>query len=234
MKITGMIGTGILSLLIAIAAPVYAQHDQKDENRGHSDQKEAKHDQAKPEQHGQQQRSEQQRHDHNAQQDRSRRQSDSREQDYVQQQRQDQRTQQRQGQNNQRQRDHQQGRNAPEQHRIQQSAWEQHRSQRWDSDHRNWRQRGGYRGYRVPDDRFRGRFGPEHAFRIYGLPFMVYRGYPRFQYEGYWITAVDPWPEYWGNDWYDNDDVYVAYSDDGYYLYNRRYPTVGIAIRISM
>jgi hypothetical protein len=63
---------------------------------------------------------------------------------------------------------------------------------------------------------------------------MVYQGYPRFQYGGYWITAVDPWPEYWGNDWYDNDDVYVAYVDDGYYLYNRRYPTAGIAIRISM
>jgi hypothetical protein len=112
--------------------------------------------------------------------------------------------------------------------------WQQHRSPRWESDHRNWRQRGVYRGYRIPEDRFRGRFGPEHAFRIYGLPFMVYRGYPRFQYGGYWITAVDPWPEYWGNDWYDNDDVYVTYVDDGYYMYNRRYPTVGIAIRISM
>ncbi|HEX3740968.1 MAG TPA: hypothetical protein VHV29_14810 [Terriglobales bacterium] len=142
--------------------------------------------------------------------------------------------QQKQGQNSQRQRDHQQARNTPEQHRIQQSAWQQHRSRRWESDHRDWRQRGGYHGYRIPDDHFRGRFGPEHAFRIYGLPFMVYRGYPRFQYGGYWITAVDPWPEYWGNDWYDNDDVYVTYVDDGYYLYNRRYPTVGIAIRISM
>ena len=59
-------------------------------------------------------------------------------------------------------------------------------------------------------------------------------GYPRFQYEGYWISAVDPWPEYWGNDWYDTDDVYVNYADNGYYLYNRRYPTApGIAISIS-
>jgi hypothetical protein len=66
-----------------------------------------------------------------------------------------------------------------------------------------------------------------------GLPFLVVGGYPRFQYEGYWISLVDPWPEYWGNDWYDNDDVYVAYVDNGYYLHNRRYPNVGIAIDIS-
>ena len=52
--------------------------------------------------------------------------------------------------------------------------------------------------------------------------------------EGYWFSLVDPWPEYWGNDWYDNDDVYVTYVDNGYYLFNRRYPNVGIAISISM
>jgi hypothetical protein len=248
MKTIGKIGAGILSLVIGIAAPVYAQHeqhDQKGEKQGHSDQKEAKHEQAKPEQHGQQQRSEQhqqaqhvdqqQRHDQqqqHAQQAQHVQQSQRAQQHGQDQHAQQQRTQQqRQVQNNHR---NQQARNAPEQHRIQQSTWQQHSSQRWDSDHRTWQQRGGYHGYRVPDDRFHGRFGSEHAFRIHGLPFMVYRGYPRFQYGGYWITAVDPWPEYWGNDWYDNDDVYVAYSNDGYYLYNRRYPTVGIAIRISM
>jgi hypothetical protein len=97
-----------------------------------------------------------------------------------------------------------------------------------------WKQRGGYNGYRIPDDHFRGYFGSNHGFHIYGLPFLVVGGYPRFQYQGYWISLVDPWPEYWGNDWYDNDDVYVAYVDNGYYLYNQRYPGVGIAISISM
>jgi hypothetical protein len=241
MNTTGMIGTGLLSLLIGVAAPLNAQHDQKDENRGHSEQKQVKHEQVKPEQHGQQQRSEQrQQQQHADQQQRHDQQQQHVQPQHAQQHGLDQHTQQqrayqqRQGQNSQMQRDHQQGRNAPEQHRIQQSAWQQHRSRRWESEHRDWRQRGGYHGYRIPDDRFRGRFGPEHTFRIYGLPFMVYRGYPRFQYGGYWITAVDPWPEYWGSDWYDNDDVYVTYVDDGYYLYNHRYPTVGIAIRISM
>ena len=59
-------------------------------------------------------------------------------------------------------------------------------------------------------------------------------GYPRFQYSGYWFSLVDPWPEYWANDWYDTDDVYVTYVDNGYYLFNRRYPRTGIAISISM
>jgi hypothetical protein len=76
-------------------------------------------------------------------------------------------------------------------------------------------------------------FGPDHGFRIGGLPFLVVGGYPRFQYNGYWIRTVDPWPDYWGDNWYDNDDVYVAYVDNGYYMYNRRYPNSGVAISIS-
>jgi hypothetical protein len=85
----------------------------------------------------------------------------------------------------------------------------------------------------APADCYRGYFGIDHGFRIGGLPFLVVGGYPRFQYNGYWISAVDPWPEYWGDNWYDNDDVYVAYVDNGYYMYNRRYPTSGVAISIS-
>lgn len=70
-------------------------------------------------------------------------------------------------------------------------------------------------GYRIPDDRYRGYFGPQHQFRIYNQPFLVVGGYPRFQYNGYWITLVDPWPQSWTNDWYDTDDVYVTYADNG-------------------
>ncbi len=117
---------------------------------------------------------------------------------------------------------------------VQQAAWQQHRADNWQSDHRTWQQRGGYNGYRIPDDRFRGYFGPEHGFRIQGLPFMVVGGYPRFQYEGYWLSVVDPWPANWGDDWYDTDQVYVAYAGNGYYLYNRSYPGEGIAVSISM
>jgi hypothetical protein len=120
------------------------------------------------------------------------------------------------------------------QQHVQQAVWQQHRAGNWQSDHRTWQQRGGYHGYRVPDDRFRSYFGPDHGFRIQGLPFLVVGGYPRFQYEGYWLSVVDPWPANWGNDWYDNDQVYVSYVDNGYYLYNRSYPGVGIAVSFSM
>jgi len=60
----------------------------------------------------------------------------------------------------------------------------------------------------------------------------VYGGYPRFQYGGFWFGFLEPWPEYWSDNWYDSDDVYVAYSDGGYYLYNRRHPRDRIAITV--
>ena len=122
-----------------------------------------------------------------------------------------------------------------EQHRQegeQQSAWQEHRAHDWQSEHRGWQQRGGYNGYRIPEDRYDGYFGSGHSFRIYSYPVMMVGGYPRFQYDGFWFSLVDPWPEYWSNNWYDNDDVYISYSDDGYYLYNRRYPRDRIAITI--
>jgi hypothetical protein len=44
---------------------------------------------------------------------------------------------------------------------------------------------------------------------------------------------VDPWPEYWAENWYATDDVYIAY-DNGYYLYDRRHPGVGLAITVAL
>jgi hypothetical protein len=113
---------------------------------------------------------------------------------------------------------------------VQRLAWQQDRAHTWQSEHHTWEQRGGYNGYHVPDDRFRSYYGQQHGFRIYSLPVMYVGGHRRFQYGGYWFGLVDPWPEYWSNDWYDNDDVYVDYYGDGYYLYNRRYPGDRIAI----
>jgi len=121
-----------------------------------------------------------------------------------------------------------------EQQRVQQAAWQGHRSENWQSDHRSWEQRGGYHGYRIPDNRYNGYFGPNYAFVIYSQPYMVVGGFPRFQYSGYWFTLVDPWPSYWANNWYETDDVYVVYANNGYYMYNQRYPGVGIAISVSM
>ena len=212
MGIIGITSTAFLSLLLALAAPANAQQERQGEKQDHPQQQQSKQEQAKPAQ--QQRQSEQ------------KQQQPQRAQQQQQNQNQNRQTQQRSQQEQRPQR-------TQEQQRVQQSAWQQHRSQHWDSDHRSWQQRGGYNGYRIPDDRFRGYFGQGHGFRIYGLPFLVVGGYPRFQYNGFWFSMIDPWPEYWANDWYDTDDVYVDYVDNGYYLYNRRYPGVGIAVSIS-
>jgi hypothetical protein len=111
-------------------------------------------------------------------------------------------------------------------------SWQQNRAQHWSSDHRNWSQRGGYGGYYIPQQTFGLYFGRQHFFRIRSRP-TIYMGYPRFYYGGFSFLLVDPWPEYWHDNWYDADDVYIDY-DDGYYLYNRNYPGVGLAITIVL
>jgi hypothetical protein len=113
-------------------------------------------------------------------------------------------------------------------------AWQQHRAHSWQAEHRTWKQRGGYKGYRIPKDHFRGNFGPHHAFRMYSYPMLVVGGYPRFQYGGFWFGVIDPWPEYWSGGWYENDDVYIDYYGDGYYLYNRRHPRDRIAVTVYL
>ena len=242
MKLIGITSTAVLSLLLGIAAPAYAQQDQQGAKQDHPQQQHAQPQQQQP-QHAQQQKPAQSQQPAQPQQQHAQQQQHAPQQQHAQQQHGQQQQQaqqeQRQSKNNQQQHAQQQQGNqraqrTQQQQRVQQAAWQQHRSQRWDSDHRNWQQRGGYNGYRIPDERFRGYFGQDHGFRIYGLPFLVVGGYPRFQYDGYWVSMVDPWPEYWANDWYDTDDVYVTYVDNGYYLFDRRYPNVGIAISISM
>jgi len=116
----------------------------------------------------------------------------------------------------------------------QRGVWQQHRAQNWRSQHQTWQERGGYHDYRIPEDRYRASLGADHAFRIYRYPLTVVRGYPRFQYGGFWFTVVDPWPEYWSNDWYQTDEVYIEYSGDGYYLYDRSHPGDRIAISVSI
>jgi hypothetical protein len=114
----------------------------------------------------------------------------------------------------------------------QRGAFQEHRARNWQSEHRTWAQRGGYHGYRIPDDRFRASFGESHRFRLASFPVTVVEGFPRFQINGFWFALVDPWPETWSDDWYDTDDCYVTYDDDGYYLEDVRYPGVRLAINV--
>src|SRR3984893_10112724 len=156
MRTIRITSTAILSLLLGIAAPAYAQEEQHGEKQDHPQQQQGKHEQAKPEQqHGQQQRESDQK------QQQTQRQDQNNQQQRAQQ-------QQRQDQNSQQQRAQQQrGDGRPQRTRerdgFEQSGWQEHRAQSWQSDHRTWEQRGGYRGYRIPDDRFRGYFGPDHG-----------------------------------------------------------------------
>jgi hypothetical protein len=209
------------------------QHAQQQEQQKNQQQHAQQQEQQKyQQQHSQQQEQQKNQQQHSQQQEQQKYQQQHSQQQ-EQQKNQQQHSQQQEQQKNQQQHAQQQEHNQQQQ-RVERSAWQQHSSKNWDSDHRNWSQRGGYHGYRIPEDRYYGHFGQGHGFRINGLPFLVVGGYPRFQYQGYWISLNDSWPGYWSNDWYDTDDVYVAYVDNGYYLYNRRYPTVGIAISISL
>ncbi|HLM97716.1 MAG TPA: hypothetical protein VK335_00440 [Bryobacteraceae bacterium] len=67
---------------------------------------------------------------------------------------------------------------------------------------------------------------------MHGLP-AIYMGYPRFSYGGFSFLLVDPYPESWAENWYDTDDLYIGY-DNGYYLYDRRYPSMALAITVAL
>jgi len=79
---------------------------------------------------------------------------------------------------------------------------------------------------RIPDDRFRANFGQEHVFVI-NEPVIV-DGYSRFQYGGFWFGFMNPWPA----GWYYTDDVYVDFIDGGYYLCNPYYPGARVSISV--
>jgi hypothetical protein len=213
--------------LVGLSLPTNAQQpkeeEQKQQQRGQQEQKQDQRQQKKQ----QEQKQQQKQSDQNQKQQQQRAlQPKQQEQKQVQKQQQQQDRTQQQKQVN---RPSQQGQRV--QQAEQRGVWQQHRARSWQAEHRTWQQRGGYIGYRIPEDRYRGYFGPAHAFRIYSFPLVVVGGYPRFQYNGFWFSVVDPWPEYWSDGWYENDDVYIDYSD-GYYLYNRRYPQDRIAITV--
>ena len=227
MKQAGFISTAVLFMLLGTIAPAYAQHEQRGNQQEKSQQ---------GQQHPRPQSS-QQNHEQSAQQHQQ-----SAQQQHHQQQanRPAQHRGERQSQKSYggvRRNDHtyagvhQQG--VPQHQRQVRSGFIQSRARSWNDEHRSWGQRGGYHGYRVPQDRYRLYFGNKHYFRMNRLPMTYVSGYPRFQYGGYWVTFVDPWPEAWAPTWYETDDVYIDYTNDGYYLYDRMRPGLGIAVTIA-
>jgi len=221
MKPVGLINTGVLLLLLGTIAPAYAQHEQQEEERGKPQQGQ-QHQQKQPaQQQHQQEKAAQQQHQQPANRPAQRPQQSSGGAYHggvqptgatyggV----------------------HHSG--VPQHQGQVRSGFVQSRASSWNNEHRTWQQRVGYNGYRVPEDRFRLYFGSRHFFRINALPMLFVGGYPRFQYDGYWVTFIDPWPETWPPNWYETDDIYIDYTGDGYYVYDRMHPGIGIAVTIS-
>lgn len=225
--------TAALFLLFGTIVPAYAQRDQQNERQGRAEAQQRGRKQDAPpvaqRQRAQGQPQQQQRSQQWAQQPQQRR---------SQPQQQAQRPQQaRQQQQPQRTRQQavawQQQRGWARQGSFQgYNTWQQGRAQQWDRQHRTWLQRGGYGGYYIPQSTFSLSFGSRNYFRLSNRPSM-YMGYPRFRYGGYSFLLLDPWPEYWQESWYGTDDVYIDY-DDGYYLHNRSYPNVRLAITVVL
>jgi hypothetical protein len=112
------------------------------------------------------------------------------------------------------------------------TTFQQGRDQNWAADHCSWAQRGGYGGSYIPQATFGLYFGSAHFFHIGAMPVM-YMGYPRFAYDGFSFLPVDPWSGSWQENWYTSDDVYID-CEDGYYLHDRRYPGVSLALTVPL
>ena len=84
--------------------------------------------------------------------------------------------------------------------------------------------RGGSQHGRISDAHYASSFGSGHSFH-------VSRGQydsRRFNYGGYSFGFIDPWPVGWGY----SDNVYVVYTDGGYYMYDNFHPGLRISISI--
>ena len=84
--------------------------------------------------------------------------------------------------------------------------------------------RGGSQHGRISDAHYASSFGSGHRFHVNRGEYAS----RRFAYGGYSFGFVDPWPVAWGY----SDDVYVVYSDGGYYMYDYVHPGVRISINI--
>jgi len=77
---------------------------------------------------------------------------------------------------------------------------------------------------RISDAHYNASFGSGHSFHVNRGDYDRHR----FAYGGYNFGFGAPWPVGWGYD----DDVYVMYTDGGYYMYDRFHPGVRLSINI--
>jgi hypothetical protein len=77
---------------------------------------------------------------------------------------------------------------------------------------------------RISDAHYNASFGSGHSFHVNRGDYDRHR----FAYGGYNFGFGAPWPVDWGYD----DDVYVMYTDGGYYMYDRIHPGLRLSINI--
>jgi hypothetical protein len=78
---------------------------------------------------------------------------------------------------------------------------------------------------RIPDDRFKAKFGQGHTFRVSQGDYNNHR----FQYGGYSFGFVGAWP----SNWLYTQNVFVIEIDGVYYLCNASYPGVNIELSFA-
>jgi hypothetical protein len=87
---------------------------------------------------------------------------------------------------------------------------------------------GGHGGGHIDDAHFHASFGSSHHFHM-ERP-VIYEGYSRFNYGGYYFGFYDPWPSDWGY----SDDVYVDFIDGQYYLIDPEHPGPRLMINVVL
>ena len=83
----------------------------------------------------------------------------------------------------------------------------------------------GHRGQRIPEEKFRMSFGREHHFHVERAR-IINQSQPQFVYSGYTFELANPWPAEWSFD----DDCYIEYVDDDYYLIDTFHPGIRILV----
>jgi len=205
MKLVGVISTAVLSLTLGIAAPAYAQQEQRDQQEEQkakpAQQEEKKAQPAKPAK--QEEKAAQQQEKNTKQEEKSAQQQEKNT---------------KQGEKNAQQQEKntkQEEKSAQQQQQHTQQAQPEQQAQR----------AGGNGGGRIPADRFKANFGREHTFRVTQADYSNHR----FQYGGYWFGFADPWP----SNWLYTQDVFVVEIDGVYYLCNAMYPGVNITLSFT-
>jgi cell division protein FtsN len=217
MRRVGVISTAVLSLALGVAAPAYAQQEQRDQ------QEEQK---AKPaqteEKKAQEAKPARQEAKPAAQENRNTKQEGKNAEQQGKNTKQEGKNAQQQGKSTK-----QEEKNAQQQDKNTKSEEKSARQHTQQAQPEQQQRASGNSGGRIPDDRFKANFGQQHRFRVSQAD---YSRNHRFQYGGYWFGFVDPWP----SNWLYTQDVYVVEINGVYYLCNPMYPGVNIALSFSL